>query len=171
MDNPARSSQLLHLPKVTRGETDEAIGKGAYGRVIKVYVHGTLCAAKEVHPILVEGVNPEELEAIKQKFLTECIYTSQIHHPNVVQVLGIHYPSPEAKLPWLVMEMMQTSITDFLKQYKKEEVPLHFKLSILVDVAQGLEFLHGQDIIHRDLSSNNVCHLKRHLSDHAMANQ
>ena len=124
--------------------------------MIKVYVHGTLCAAKEVHPILVEGVNPEELEAIKHKFLTECTYTSQIHHPNVVQVLGIHYPSPKAKLPWLVMEMLQTSITDFLKQYKKEEVPLHFKLSILVDVAQGLEFLHGQDIIHRDLSSNNV---------------
>jgi len=124
--------------------------------VIKVYVHGTLCAAKEVHPILVEGVNPEELEAIKHKFLTECTYTSQIHHPNVVQVLGIHYPSPKAKLPWLVMEMMHTSLTSFLEKYKQYKLPDYFKLSILADTAQGLEFLHGQDVVHGHLSSNKI---------------
>ena len=48
------------------------------------------------------------------------------------------------------------SSKDFVEKYEQGKVPLHFKLSILVDVVQGLEFLHGQDIIHRDLSSNNV---------------
>lgn len=38
----------------------------------------------------------------------------------------------------------------------KKKVLYHFKLSILVDIAQGLEFLHGQAIVHTDLSSNNV---------------
>ena len=71
-------------------------------------------------------------------------------------MLGIYYPTPQAKLPWLVMELMQTSLKGFLEKYEQGKVPLHFKLSMLVDVAQGLEFLHGQDIIHRDLSSNNV---------------
>ena len=37
----------LQLSKVT--STDEVIGRGAYGRVIKVHVHGTLCAAKEIN--------------------------------------------------------------------------------------------------------------------------
>ena len=150
---PARtdSSSLTQLRDVT--STGVVLGKGAYGRVVEVYVHGTLCAAKEVHSILVEGVSPAEYEIMKRKFITECIYTSRIHHPNVVQVLGIHYPTPGAKLPWLVMEMMETSLTSFLEQ---DNIPLHFKLSILVDISQGLEFLHSQDIIHRDLSSNNV---------------
>ena len=71
-------------------------------------------------------------------------------------MLGIYYPTPQAKLPWFVMELMQTSLKGFLEKYEQGKVPLHFKLSMLVDVAQGLEFLHGQDIIHRDLSSNNV---------------
>ena len=60
------------------------------------------------------------------------------------------------------MEMMEMSLKGFLEKHKEGKVPLHFKLSILVDVAQGLEFLHGQDIIHRDLSSNNVL-LTKHL--------
>ena len=144
----------LQLRKVT--STDEVIGKGAYGIVIKVYVHGTLCAAKEIHPLLVENASSKELEAIRKSFYEECIKASRIHHPNVVQMLGIYYPTPRAKLPSLVMEMMQTSLKSFLEKYAQLKVPLHFKLSILVDVAQGLEFLHGQDIIHRDLSSNNV---------------
>jgi len=47
-------------------------------------------------------------------------------------------------------------VKGFLAKFQKDKLPLHFKLSILVDISQGLEFLHGQDIIHRDLSSNNV---------------
>ena len=148
------SSHLIHLREVT--STGQVIGKGSYGRVIKVYVHGTSCAAKEIHPVLVNGITSAELETTKQSFLTECVNASRIHHPNVVQVLGIHYPIPEAKLPWLVMEMMETSLTGFLEKYEKEKVLFHIKLSILVDISEGLEFLHGQDIIHRDLSSNNV---------------
>ena len=154
------SLERLRLTNVT--STGKVIGKGAYGRVIEVYVHGTLCAAKEVHNILVDHVTPREFEVTKQSFLTECVNASRILHPNVVQVLGVHYPSRQAKLPWLVMEMMETSLKIFLEKYARDKVPLHFKLSILVDVAQGLEFLHGQDIIHRDLSSNNVL-LSKHF--------
>ena len=143
----------LQLSKVT--STDKIIGRGTYGRVIEVYVHGTLCAAKEIHPALVENVSAREFEAIRKSFCEECVKASRIHHPNIVQMLGIYYPT-QCALPWLIMELMQTSLKGFLEKYEQGKVPLHFKLSMLVDVAQGLEFLHGQDIIHRDLSSNNV---------------
>ena len=83
----------------------------------------------------------------------------------MVQVLGIHYPSPEAKLPWLVMELMEFSLKDFLQRsLDQNKLPLYTKLSILVDICQGLEFLHGQDIIHRDLSSNNVLLTKHNVA-------
>ena len=103
-------------------------------------------------------------------FLNECANASQINHPNVVQVLGICFLNPAATaanplsprpsrspLPCLVMELMETNLTNFLDTHDKGKVPLHLKLSILVDVSQGLAFLHcNQNIIHRDLSSNNV---------------
>ena len=154
--------QLERLKLSNVKSSGRVIGKGAYGRVIEVHVHGTLCAAKEVHPILIEHVTPKEFETTKQSFLSECTKASRILHPNVVQMLGIYYPTPQARLPWLVMELMESSLKSFLEGYSKEKIPLHIKLSILIDTAQGLEFLHGQDIVHRDLSSNNVL-LTKHL--------
>ena len=38
--------------------TEEEIGRGSYGRVFKVKYYGTLCAAKEIHSILLENVGP-----------------------------------------------------------------------------------------------------------------
>ena len=124
-------AQLERLKLTNVKSTGVLIGRGAYGRVIQIYVHGTLCAAKEVHSILVEQVTARESEVTKQTFLSECVKASRVLHPNVVQMLGIYYPSPEAKLPWLVMELMDTSLRCFLEQYSVEKVPQHVKLSIL----------------------------------------
>ena len=41
-------------------ETGEEFGVGAYGRVFAVEYYGTVCAAKEVHSILISGVGVEE---------------------------------------------------------------------------------------------------------------
>ena len=37
-----------------------------------------------------------------------------------------------------------------------DKIPLHLKFSILVHIAQGVEFLYGHNVVHRDLSSNNI---------------
>ena len=140
----------------------EEIGKGAYGVVKKVSLHGTICAAKDVHTILINYASGGELEHIKKSFLEECIRCSKLFHPNIVQFLGIHYPSQQAKLPWLVMELLDCSLTGFIKKYDKENTSLFVKASIFCDISLGLQFLHGRNIIHRDLSSNNVL-LTKHL--------
>ena len=116
------------------------------------------CAAKEVYPILMSA-------KIKGNFFAECVRSSQLIHPNVVQFMGIHRPSPNVELPWLVMELMHIDLTGFIEQREqgKKDIPFHFKLSILVDTCQGLQFLHSKNIAHRDLSSNNILLTKRHL--------
>ena len=66
----------LHLSKVT--STDEAIGRGAFRRVInyKVHMHtlhGTLCTAKEIHLVLVESASLQEFKIIRKSFYKECV--------------------------------------------------------------------------------------------------
>ena len=52
--------------------TGEEIGRGAYGRVFKVNYYGMLCAAKEIHSILLDSVSREELQQTKSSYLREC---------------------------------------------------------------------------------------------------
>ena len=47
-------------------------------------------------------------------------FFSRILHPNVVQFLGVHYPSPDSQLPWLVMELMYMSLTGLIEKYERE---------------------------------------------------
>ena len=77
-------SLILHRVNLTKRE----IGRGAYGRVFEVDYEGTLCAAKEVHEILLQCAQGSDLQKIKDDFLGECQIWSTLRHPCVVQFLG-----------------------------------------------------------------------------------
>ena len=68
--------------------TGREIGYGAYGRVFEVNYEGTLCAAKEVHALLLQTAHGKGLQKIKDDFLSECRIWSMLRHPCVVQFLG-----------------------------------------------------------------------------------
>ena len=68
--------------------TGKEIGRGAYGRVFEVNYEGTLCAAKEVHALLLQYAESNDLQKIKDDFLSECQIWSMLRHPCVVQFLG-----------------------------------------------------------------------------------
>ena len=69
--------------------TGKEIGRGAYGRVFEVNYEGTLCAAKEVHALLLEHAKGDNLQRIKDDFLRECQIWSTLRHPCIVQFLGL----------------------------------------------------------------------------------
>ena len=96
MDEIKESDRLQHLYLVGVKPNGQDIGVGAYGRVFEVEFCGTVYAAKEVHPILVQGVSREEFEATKKSFLTECIRSGSLSHPNVVLFLGVYNPGGQS---------------------------------------------------------------------------
>ena len=81
------------VPLILRGvnPTEKEIGRGAYGKVFEVDYEGTLCAAKEmIHASLLQSTQPnhDELQKIKDDFLSECQIWSTLRHPCVVKFLG-----------------------------------------------------------------------------------
>ena len=85
-------------------------------------------------------------------YLKECHLISSLHHPNIVQFIGICLHS-SSKLPILVMERLKNQLHELL--ITCPPIPLILKHSILRDVARGLAYLHPQ-VIHRDLSAKNI---------------
>ena len=137
--------------------TGAVLGRGSYGQVLEVDWHGTICAAKNVHEIFLEGVSEAESRRIISDFERECQTWAQLRHPNVVQLLGVYFKKGSSS-PILVLEKMDTTLSGYLEQHSKEKFPILHKVSVLRQVAQALSYLHNQNppLVHHDLSTNNI---------------
>ena len=129
------------------------LGTGSYGAVYKAMCDDLLCAGKILNPNLFQSDDPGAM-AVMKRFEQECSFLSAIRHPNIVQYLGMHQ-DPDTRLPVLLMELMDESLTQLLER-SQEPLPYHTQVDICHDIALAVAYLHSNDIIHRDLSSNNV---------------
>ncbi|XP_075465219.1 myosin-IIIb isoform X7 [Ascaphus truei] len=135
-------------------EIVDTIGKGTYGKVYKVNnkKDGSLAAVKILDPI--SDVD-EEIEAEYN------ILQSLPNHPNVVKFYGMFYKADQyvGGQLWLVLELCNGgSVTDLVKSMLKcgqrlEEAVISY---ILYGALQGLQHLHNNRIIHRDVKGNNI---------------
>ena len=140
---------------------DQSLGIGSFGAVCRAKCDDLVCAAKVLHPTLFDpgalvgdDNSPDESRLPIHRFEQECEFLSSIKHPNVVQYLGMCKDS-ETGLPVLLMELMDSNLTQFLDKLKNV-IPYHLQVNICHDIARALAFLHSNRFIHRDLSSNNV---------------
>ena len=134
---------------------EHSLGVGSYGAVYRAKCDQLVCAAKVLHPILFQTRDPSA-HRIVERFQREIDFLSGLRHPNIIQYLG-SCADPESRLPILFMELMDESLTSFLERpADPPPLPLHVQVDIGHDVAQALSHLHHHEVLHRDLSSNNV---------------
>ena len=88
------------------------------------------------------------------RFQQECGFLESIRHPNIVQYLGMTR-DPESRLPVLLMELLDESLTKMLER-SQQSLAYCVQVDICHDISLAVAYLHSNDIIHRDLSSNNV---------------
>ena len=131
----------------------ESLGSGSYGGVCKAKCDGLLCAAKIMHPTLFDLRDPGTASYLR-KFREECHLLNLARHPNVVQYLATYY-DPDTRLPVLLMELCDESLTAFLER-SPGPLSYHVQLNICLDIALALVYLHSNALIHRDLTGNNV---------------
>jgi len=154
------ASSLVPLKGVKHFQKIE-LGRGAYGVVYKAQYNGNDCAAKKIHDVLLEDqVGNQDNNSILKAFLRECAHCNSLHHPNIVEFWGICYQiKREAKNLVMIMEMMDESLTKYIEtRTPKPGVAFSTKITILLDIAKGLSYLHSQQppVVHRDLSPNNI---------------
>uniref|UniRef100_A0A8C7ZS13 Myosin IIIB n=1 Tax=Oryzias sinensis TaxID=183150 RepID=A0A8C7ZS13_9TELE len=135
-------------------EIVETIGKGTYGKVYRVTSKkdGSQAAVKVLDPI--NDVD-EEIEAEYN------ILRSLSNHPNVVKFYGMFYKTDKLSggQLWLVLELCNGgSVTELIKSLLMRGQRLQEPLIsyILYSALLGLQHLHNNRIIHRDVKGNNI---------------
>ncbi|RVE58585.1 hypothetical protein OJAV_G00195820 [Oryzias javanicus] len=135
-------------------EIIETIGKGTYGKVYKVLnkKDGSKAAVKILDPI--HDID-EEIEAEYN------ILKALSDHPNVVKFYGMFYKK-DLKCGdqlWLVLELCNGgSVTDLAKGMLKrgDRMDEAIIAYILHEALMGLQHLHINKTIHRDVKGNNI---------------
>ena len=132
----------------------DPIGRGSFGEVLYAKCDSLLCAAKCVHRIFHEEFeyNPANRNVL-DGFEREYAYLSSMKHPNIVQYLGYYVDHNNES--YLLMELMDESLTHYLEKLDGP-VPFHKTIDFTHGIAMGLDYLHYNDIMHCDLSGNNV---------------
>ncbi|KAK9715712.1 hypothetical protein RND81_06G184500 [Saponaria officinalis] len=134
---------------------NKIIGEGGYGKVYRGVLDHTPVAIK-----VLQGDATHK----KEEFLKEVEILSQLHHPNIVLLLGVC-----TELGCLVYEYMENGSLEehIFCQNGRDPLPWFARFHIAFKIACGLAFLHSKKpnpIIHRDLKPGNILLGKHNVS-------
>jgi len=139
---PPRGLQEIAHDALSYGDV---LGEGGFGTVYQgTWQHSTVAIKQLKQQSLTED-SVAELHA-------EATVMSQLHNPHIVQFYGFCFESPHFAL---VMEYMPDGSMYGLL-HSDQPLTWDARTQMGIDVGAGLEYLHQQDILHRDLKSMNV---------------
>jgi serine/threonine protein kinase len=115
------------------------------------------------------GVGDDINARVTQRFLSDFRARKQLQHENLLPLLGISYDFgllPAMVSPW----MNNNSLTTYLKR-NFTTLTIESKLRILRQVAGAVSYLHSKDVVHGDLTANNILidsNCNAHVADHGI---
>jgi tRNA A-37 threonylcarbamoyl transferase component Bud32 len=138
-----------------RYELIERIAVGGMAEVFRaraVGAHGfeKVLAIKRILPELAADAEFE------QRFIAEAKLAVKLSHANIVQVLDFGHLGGTL---FIAMELIDgLDLAVLLRRYRErgEQVPLSAALHIAIEMTRGLDYAHGQGVVHRDVSPSNI---------------
>ncbi|KAJ7202185.1 kinase-like domain-containing protein [Mycena rebaudengoi] len=121
------------------------IAAGGFGDIWKGLVRGQTVAVK-----IMRVFWDQDIPISLKKFGREALIWRQLCHPNFPPFFGLYYLDQRLCLvsPW----MERGNVLQFLRG----EPPDTDRLSLILDVALGIEYLHHQKVVHGDLNALNI---------------
>ncbi|KAJ4958854.1 hypothetical protein NE237_025965 [Protea cynaroides] len=144
----------LQIIKNSDLEELRELGSGTFGTVYHGKWRGTDVAIKRINDRCFAGKASEQ-ERMRDDFWNEAIKLADLHHPNVVAFYGVVLDGPGGSVATVTEYMVNGSLRNALQKNDKI-LDKRKRIVIAMDVAFGMEYLHGKNIVHFDLKSDNL---------------
>ena len=138
--------------KIAKYEIKRRIGRGSMGVVYEAFdpfVQRTV-AIKVAHSQ--EGQEPSITQKVRESFFAEVYSAGRMHHPSVI---GVYDAGQEGDFNYIVMEYVDgVTLQDYVvgdKNLTPNQV-----VDVIYQCAKGLDYVHRQGVIHRDLKPGNI---------------
>ncbi|GBP17326.1 hypothetical protein EVAR_17814_1 [Eumeta japonica] len=132
---------VIHAEEILLGPR---IGSGSFGTVYKAHWHGPVA----VKTLNVKTPTPVQLQAFKN----EVAVLRKTRHCNILLFMGcVSKPSLAIVTQWCEGSSLYQHL-----HVLETPIPMLFLIDVARQTAQGMDYLHAKNIIHRDLKSNNI---------------
>lgn len=135
--------------KIGRFRINRTLGEGAQG---KVYLATDTRLGRQIALKTLLLSDSANAEAEVAQLFEEARTISRFQHPNIV---SLYEADIEDQTPYLVLEYIEgETLADLIK--KQGKLSPESAMTIAMQILQGLDYAHQQDIIHSDLKPGNV---------------
>ncbi|GJS77856.1 serine/threonine-protein kinase HT1 [Tanacetum coccineum] len=124
---------------------------GAHSRIYRGIYKQRAVAVKMVRI----PTHKEETRAmLEQQFKSEVALLSRLINPNIVQFIAACKKPPVYCI--ITEYMSQGTLRMYLNKKEPYSLSTETVLRLALDISRGMEYLHSQGVVHRDLKSNNL---------------
>ncbi|KAK1357832.1 Serine/threonine-protein kinase HT1 [Heracleum sosnowskyi] len=158
------SKYLVSSGAEIKGEGEEEWGadmsqlfignKFASGRHSRIY-RGVYKDRDVAIKLISQPEEDSELAAVlEQQFNSEVSMMFRLQHPNVITFFAACKKAPVFCI--ITEYLAGGSLRAYLHQLEPYSLPINLVLKFAIDIARGLQYLHSQGVLHRDLKSENL---------------
>ncbi|XP_060037458.1 serine/threonine-protein kinase STK11 isoform X4 [Erinaceus europaeus] len=152
------STEVIYQPRRKRAKLigkylmGDLLGEGSYGKVKEVLDSDTLCrrAVKILKKKKLRRIPNGEANVKKEIQLLR-----RLRHKNVIQLVDVLYNEEKQKM-YMVMEYCVCGMQEMLDSVPEKRFPVCQAHGYFCQLVDGLEYLHSQGIVHKDIKPGNL---------------